>query len=293
MRSVQQSLILVSGTIVLLFMSLPLWASSAITHHSFESKTLGRSYVYNLYTPDGYEESGLRYPVLYLLHGASGTENSWVQQGNVQQTADALIEAGLIPAQLIVIPADPNFWWADSHVEAAQTALVSDLIPHIDASYRSLALREGRTISGYSAGGFGTTNVALKYPQLFAAAAALSPAVYNPVPPASSSATRIDIFQNNGQFDSELWASLNWVSVFDSYKNSGITVPFYINSGDHDRFDIAWHAAGFFQALREHQPELVELRIFDGDHDFAAWGGSLGDALQYLGKFLSAPDAAN
>jgi enterochelin esterase-like enzyme len=289
MRLLQQTCINSFTTVAFLLVSSSLWAASAISHHSFESETLGRSYVYNLYTPDGYEASGLRYPVLYLLHGASGTENSWVQQGGVQQTADALIAAGLIPAQLIVIPADPNFWWADTKAEAAQSALVNDLIPHIDASYRSLALREGRAISGYSAGGFGTTNAALKYPQLFAAAAPLSPAVYNPVPPASSSATRIDIFQNNGEFDPEVWAALNWVSVFDSYKNSGITVPFYINSGDHDRFDIAWHAAGFFQALREHQPELVELRIFDGDHDFAAWGSSLGDAMQFVGKFLSAP----
>lgn len=289
MRFLQQTLVNAVFTVTLLLMSSALWAESSLTHHSFESKTLDRSYVYNLYTPDGYETSGLHYPVLYLLHGASGTENSWVQQGGVQQTADALIRAGLIPAQLIVMPADPNFWWADSHAEAAQTALAGDLIPHIDASYRSLAVREGRAISGYSAGGFGATNAALKYPQLFAAAAALSPAVYNPVPPASSSATRIDIFQNDGEFDPELWASLNWVSVFDSYKNSGVIVPFYINSGDHDRFDIAYHAAGFFQTLREHQPELVELRIFDGDHDFAAWGGSLGDAMQYLGNFLSAP----
>jgi enterochelin esterase-like enzyme len=289
MRFLQQTLIRSFISTALLLVPTSLWAQSTISHHSFESESLGRSYTYNLYKPDGYEESGLRYPVLYLLHGASGTENSWVQQGGVQQTADALIAAGLIPAQLIVIPADPNFWWADSKAESAQTALVNDLIPHVDASYRSMAVREARAISGYSAGGFGTTNAALKYPQLFAAAAALSPAVYNPVPPASSSATRIDIFQNNGEFDPELWASLNWVSVFDSYKNSGIIVPFYINSGDHDRFDIAWHAAAFFQSMREHQPELAELRIFDGDHDFAAWGGSLGDAMQYLGKYLSTP----
>ncbi len=264
------------------------WAG-AITHHNFESTELGRSFAYNLYTPEGYENSGLHYPVLYLLHGAGGTENSWVEQGGIEATVDALIAAGSVPPQLIVIPADPNFWWADSREESAQTALIHELIPHIDANYRTLNSRDGRAIAGYSAGGFGTVNAALHYPQLFAAAAALSPAVYAPVPPASSSATRIEIFQTDGQFDPVLWASLNWVSVINAYKQSNTIVPFYINSGDHDRFDIAFHAAGFFQTLREHQPEFVELRIFDGDHDFAAWGGSVGAAMQYMAGFLAAP----
>ncbi len=263
--------------------------AGTVSHHSFESETLGRSYVYNLYTPDGYDASTQRYPVLYLLHGASGTENSWIRQGSLQETADRLIQAGLIPPLLVVVPADPNFWWADSREEAAQTALITELIPHVDASHRSIAAREGRAIAGYSAGGFGASNAALKYPELFSAAAALSPAVYDPVPPQSSSATRIGIFQSEGRFDPEIWKSLNWVSVIESYRQSGLVVPFYINSGDHDRFDIAYHAAAFYQTLREHQPDRVELRIFDGDHDFAAWGGSLGDAMQYLARFLEAP----
>lgn len=110
------------------------------------------------------------------------------------------------------------------------------------------------------------------------------------MPRASSSATRVAVFQRDGGFDAELWRSLNWVSVFDDYKKSGLIVPFYINSGDHDRFDIAFHAAGFFQALRLHQPELAELRIFDGDHDFDAWGGSVGDAVLYMVRFLTATD---
>jgi enterochelin esterase-like enzyme len=262
--------------------------ASTITHHSMASKLLGRSLDYTLYTPDAYANSQAEFPVLYLLHGAAGNEHSWVRQGDVQQTLDGLIATGAVPAMLVVMPADPNFWWADSHLEAAQSALITELIPHIDATLRTQADRAGRLIAGYSAGGFGTTNAALKYPELFAAAAPLSPAVYHPVPPPSSSATRIEIFQTDGIFDPQRWQALNWVSVFEQYKNTGIVVPFYVNSGDHDRFDIAYHAAAFYQTLRQYQPEQVELRIFDGDHDFAAWGGSFADALQYLAGFLRA-----
>lgn len=279
-----------SSLCLLSFLSLSssVWAGT-ISQHSFDSATLQRPYVYSLYTPDGYESSGLQYPVLYLLHGNLGTEKSWVEQGNLQSTADALIAAGSIPAQLIVVPADPNFWWSDTATEMSRTALVADLIAHIDSSYRTLETREGRAIGGYSAGGFGAANAALQYPELFAVAAPLSPAVYAVVPPPTSSGRTTPIFHRDGQFDPALWQAATWTALIDEYKASGTVVPFYINSGDHDRFDIAYHATVFYQALRVHQPDHVELRIFDGDHNFAAWGGSLGDAMQYMAKYLAAP----
>jgi len=264
-------------------------SASEVVHKTFTSKTLNRDYVYNIYLPDGYQGSNLDYPVLYLLHGNLGTEESWVGPGNIQQTADALIAAKKIHPQLIVVPADPKFWWADGVEEKALTAFIQDLVPHIDASYRTLTDRQGRAIGGYSAGGFGTVNIALQYPEMFAAAAPLSPAVYAPIPPMDSSATRQDTFLSNGEFDADLWASKNWVSFIDDYKEKGIIVPFYINTGDHDRYDIAYFAAVFYQALREHQPDHTELRIFDGDHNFAAWGETVGNAMEYMSGYMSAP----
>ena len=263
--------------------------ASEVRHLSFQSETLGREYVYNIYLPDGYQDSAVSYPVLYLLHGNLGTEDSWVGPGNIQQTTDRLIADESIEPLLIVIPADPKFWWADGPDELAMTALIKDLREQVEGQFRTIEGREGRAIAGYSAGGFGTANIALRYPQLFAAAAPLSPAVYTPVPPADSSATRQDTFLTDGEFDPARWEASNWVSFIDEYKASGIVVPFYINTGDHDRFDIAYHAAIFYQALREHQPEFAEFRVFDGDHNFAAWGGTVGLAMQYLSQFLAAP----
>lgn len=280
-----------TGYALLIVVFSVLWQAACagtVTSHSMDSAVLSRPLAYTLYTPDAYaEETAGRFPVLYLLHGAAGTEHSWARGGNIEATVDALIAAGTIPPMLIVMPADPNFWWTDSHLESSQAALITELIPHIDATLRTQSHRGGRLIAGYSAGGFGTANAALRFPHLFAAAAPLSPAVYDPVPPASSSATRAEIFLQDGQFSAERWRSLNWVSVFDAYRQSGVIVPFYINSGDHDRFDIAYYAAGFYQQLREHQPDHVELRIFDGDHDFAAWGGSVGDAITYMAQYLT------
>jgi len=259
--------------------------ASELKSASLESELLGREFKYTIYLPDGYESDDATYPVVYLLHGNRGTENSWFRGADLQVQLDGLIAADEIQPMLVVTPADPRYWWADGY-EPVLTSFVEELIPHIDTQYRTEADRTGRAIGGYSAGGFGTANIVLQYPELFAAAAPLSPAVYVPVPPADSSATSQDTFVSSGEFDAGLWERNNWVSFIEGYKASGIIVPFYINTGDHDRFDIAYHAAVFYQALREHQPEFTELRIFDGDHDFAAWGGSIGDALKYMNQFL-------
>lgn len=267
--------------------------ASTIQQGMFESSLLSRPFLYSVYLPTAYEPAGdQRYPVLYLLHGASGNERSWTRLGNVQATLDELIEAGAVPPMLVVMPADPNFWWADSHLESVRSAFMTELLPHIDEQFRTHAERGGRVIAGYSAGGFGAANFAMRYPDMFAAAGLLSPAVYDPVPPDSSSAMRSPVFQRDGEFSAERWRTLNWVSAFEEYVDGGQHVPMYINSGDHDRFDIAYHAAALFQALRQHQASHVELRIFDGDHDFAAWGGSLGDALIYLSRHLDGLQAS-
>ena len=68
----------------------------------------------------------------------------------------------------------------------------------------------------------------------------------------------------------------------DDYRDSGLTVPFYINSGDHDEFAIAYHAAVLYETLRQHQPDAVELRIVDGAHNWEVWRSTLPDTLTFL-----------
>lgn len=263
--------------------------AGTITHHSFDSATLDRAYKYNIYLPDDYTSGNLAYPVLYLLHGSNGSENDWPLYGNVQQTADILIDKGVIPPTIIVMPGSES-WWVDGNNENAKTAFFADLIPHVEESFRAISERNGRLVAGLSAGGYGTVNFVLEYPEMFAAGAALSPASYVPYPPATSSAHRHPAFLDaDGKFDRDLWERLNYTSHIESYMAQDIVVPLYINSGDHDEFDIAFHAATLYQSLREHQPNEVELRVVDGDHDWAVWAGTLSEALAYIFRFSSDP----
>ncbi len=249
---------------------------------TFRSEALGRDYKYTIYLPDSYKNDSKKYPILYLLHGAGGDENEWIAKGGLRETMDALIARKLIKPMVVIMPGHTAAWWVDGAKDKGETALVKEVMPHAEAKYRIDAVRANRLIAGLSAGGFGALNLVMKYPQMFAASAILSPAIYDPVPPSHSSGVRQPPFQKDGKFDPELWKSLNYVSHIEGYKKSGVVVPLYINSGDHDTFSIAFHAATLYERLRLHQPDAIELRIVNGDHEWMVWRDTLGDALLFM-----------
>jgi enterochelin esterase-like enzyme len=273
-----------------LFIFALLLASTAragdIVLETFKSDAIGRDYKYTVYLPDGYKTGDKRYPILYLLHGAGGDENEWVAKGGARETMDALIARRLIAPMVVIMPGHTAAWWVDGAKEKGETALLKEVMPHAEAKYRTEAGSGKRLIAGLSAGGYGTLNLVMKYPKMFAAAAILSPAIYDPVPPGHSSGVRQPPFQKDGKFDADLWKSLNYPVHIEGYKKSGTVVPLYINSGDHDTFGIALQAAMLYERLRLHQPSAVELRVVDGDHEWMVWRDTLGDALQFMNARL-------
>ena len=266
----------------------PAWAGEVFLE-TFRSEAIARDYRYTVYLPDSYKNGSMRYPILYLLHGAGGDENEWLQKGGLRETMDALIAQRLIKPMVVVMPGHTAAWWVDGAKEKGETALVKEVMPHAEGKYRIDAVRGNRLIAGLSAGGYGALNLVLKYPQMFAAAAILSPAIYDPVPPSHSSGVRQPPFQKDGKFDPDLWKSLNYVSHIEAYKKGGTIVPLYINSGDHDTFGIALQVAMLYERLRLHQPTAVELRVINGDHEWMVWRDTLGDALKFMNERIAGP----
>ena len=256
---------------------------------TLKSEALGRDYKYTIYLPDSYAKDTKRYPVLYLLHGAGGDENEWLAKGGLRETMDAMIARNQIQPMVVVMPGHTQGWWVDGAKDKAETALVKEVMPHAEGKYRIDATRTNRLVAGLSAGGYGALNLAMKYPQQFAATAILSPAIYDPVPPSHSSGVRNHPFQKDGKFDADLWKSLNYPTHLEAYKKSGVIVPLYINSGDHDTFSIALHATTLYERLRLHQPNAIELRIVNGDHEWMVWRDTLGDALQFMSARVAGP----
>ena len=139
-----------------------------VTHHTFFSKALNREVGYCLYLPPGYAtEATRRYPVIYNLHGAGGNELHSFADAKVLHEG---IVAGRWAPMIMVLPNGGQATFYKDSFDGklpAETLIIRELLPHIDATYRTIASRAGRAIEGFSMGGRGSTRLALKYPELF------------------------------------------------------------------------------------------------------------------------------
>ncbi|CAM3398994.1 hypothetical protein DEDE109153_15250 [Deinococcus deserti] len=206
--------------------------------------------------------------------------------GNVKQHADRLIGKGEMPPTIIVMPSANTTWYVDRK-KKMESAFINELIPHVDRTYSTIAKRDGRMIGGLSMGGYGTVRFVMKYPELFRSAAALSPAIYDPEVPSSSSARRVGVF-GASEFDPAVWTELNYPKLLPGFLSKKIQVPMYINSGDDDVFLIHKDATNLYERLRMNgQP--AQLRIVEGGHAWDVWESTISDAMKYMASFVSRP----
>ena len=145
-------------------------------YYSEVNKAMRRCFVY---TPPGYDKNTKkRYPVLYLQHGGGENETGWSSQGRANLIMDNLIAEGKAKSFIIVM--DNGTWtmsgprrseggtwppkgWADGFTNT----LLKDIIPMIDASYRTLANQKNRAMAGLSMGGMQTRVITLANPDVF------------------------------------------------------------------------------------------------------------------------------
>lgn len=139
-----------------------------LRYETFESDAAGRDVSYLIYLPPGFEKGGSeRYPVVYWLHGIGGS-----QQGVPRMCANITkaIEAKKMPMTIFVFAngmVDSFYCDAVNDDRPVESMIVKDLIPHVDKTYPTIAMREGRMIEGFSMGGFGAAHLGFKYPEMF------------------------------------------------------------------------------------------------------------------------------
>ncbi|HZO85562.1 MAG TPA: alpha/beta hydrolase-fold protein [Verrucomicrobiae bacterium] len=138
---------------------------------SFTGPQTGAPITFTIYLPAGYGAGSNRYPVVYHLHGLGGFHNS-PQISTVPPSHEAAVAAGVIEPCIIVFPDGyQDSFWADSanSTKPAETNVRSEIIPYVDANYRTIASRGRRVIQGFSMGGFGAAKFAAKFPDTFCA----------------------------------------------------------------------------------------------------------------------------
>lgn len=140
---------------------------------SFSGPETGGLVTFSLYLPPGYQESSNSYPVIYHLHGIGGTHDGG-QINTVPVSLESAVAAGIIQPCIIVFPDGYNdSFWADAVNEnkPAETNILREIIPYVEANYRASAARRHRVVQGFSMGGFGAAKFATKFPGHFACCA--------------------------------------------------------------------------------------------------------------------------
>ncbi len=137
-----------------------------------------------VYTPPSYDATNKSYPVLYLLHGSGGDENSWTEAGRANQILDNMIAEELIKPMIVVMPngnvkldaapgegSDPDVEPSANNTSSmfgdVEHVFMHDIVDYIDERYRTITAKQGRAIAGLSLGGLHTLYISLNNPDSF------------------------------------------------------------------------------------------------------------------------------
>lgn len=149
-----------------------------VSYVYYDSKTLGRTRTLLIYTPPGFDINGkTKYPVLYLVHGGSDTEETWTKVGRANFIADNLIAQKKAVPMIIVMPyANVMPGPADGFTKD----VLNDIIPYVEANYPVLTDSKNRAIAGFSVGGGQTLNIGLMNTDKFAYVCSYAPYTATP-----------------------------------------------------------------------------------------------------------------
>ena len=143
-------------------------APNGTQYQTFTSAVLGQEVSYLVWLPPGYEQVTKRFAVIYWLHGMGANQRGGASMF-VPQVEAAMKEGKLPPCIVVSVNGMVRSFYCDSSDGQLpmESVIIKDLIRHVDATYRTIAKREGRVIEGYSMGGYGAAHLGFKYPELF------------------------------------------------------------------------------------------------------------------------------
>jgi S-formylglutathione hydrolase FrmB len=295
--------------------------ASRVEHRSFHSDALGVDKHVVIYVPAGYDQHpATHYPVFYYLHGLGGDETNWVDGGKLDTTADALALQAIV-----VMPDGDDSFYIDSaapidyddcmktgaglffpershretcvHANRYETYMTKDLIGWVDATYRTITTRDGRAIAGLSMGGYGAWMLALRHPDLFAAAASHSGVVSllyaGPHPYVAGKERFVTdphlvalVAGNIGAWlvsrfgpDLDNWKKLDPGTLIDTLEPGKLAL--YLDCGTEDDFKLNDAAAYVHDKLLARK---IDHAYFEGPggHNFAFWAPRLPKSLAFL-----------
>lgn len=278
----------------------PATPSTLVEYSSLNSPSLGRELKFGIMLPSSYStETNRRYPVLYFLHGMNGSEREFERRG-VATAISRLRADGKIGDLIIVAPAGENSFYLNSkNGPQYEDAILKDLIPHIEKTYRVVAGARSRAIQGISMGGFGAMLIAFKHPEMFSSISAHSAALFIELPKPSGSDRRVQYLSRligsifGDPPDDAFFQANNPMSLIETnaaaIKKAGLKI--YFDVGDQDRYG--------FQDTNKQLDERAtkagvqhEFHVFPGNHGWEYMISVADHSYGFLWKYLPAAKPA-
>jgi len=264
-------------------------AHGEVSEKWYFARTTGQWRRALVYTPPEYRKNlSRRFPVLILQHGMGEDESGWTRQGRAQFILDNLLAAGKTQPMIVVMdrgyaskPGAPSFSLAgDARLRDLQLAfgafadvVIRDLIPTIDASYRTIADRRHRAIAGLSMGGMQTLFIASRHLDEFAYVASLSgPLLYGKDP--------------DERLDAALQESLDPKTAYDGLfsdpaKFNQQVKLLWLGAGTEEK-DLHARVSDFAAALRRTGVRVVFFESPGTAHEWQTWRRDLFDLAPRL-----------
>lgn len=247
---------------------------------SFASEKLKLTWKYKVYLPQGYDKnSDEKYPVLYMLHGMGENSGSILEKSDSKNILDYIMKD---KDKMLVVYVDgfSSFYVDSEYDKMMETAIVDELISHIDQTYKTSNDAKDRAIGGVSVGGYGAARLSLKHPDLFSKAMLISPTVWKNLDKDSLIRRNYRAFSDG----KEIWSD-------DIYKKNLPTnfiddnskkVSFYIEANENDKTIAIGDIEKFAKDL-ENNKVKVELKKdkSDKDHNWEYWKGVIKDGYAW------------
>ena len=259
-----------------------------IVTDSLYSNILKASVKYNVYLPDGFEESGKTYPVVYLLHGLGGNYTDWAKKASAKSIADELIGTGEAVEMVIIMPnaggADRhNVWNGYFNMPGwnYEDFFFQELVPAAEKKYRAVGDKGHRAVMGLSMGGGGSTVYCQRHPNMFSSCYAMSAWLdYEPGQVGESDQVKDKLYYVCQSVREH--SAIDFIDQADEATLEKLrTVKWFIDCGDDD-FLVTLS----FQLHMKMKAKKVksELRVRNGIHNWEYWHGSLRLALPFASR---------
>ena len=247
-----------TGSFSVKFASLMQATGTELRDQTIKSTVLGRTMKYSVYLPKGYDKSK-EYPVLYMLHGANGSNNDWLNGGKINVNASNAASEGTAPEMIVICPdCGGNNFYCDNYGGndiKYMTYFFTEFLPTVENLYAVKKDRASRAIGGLSMGGFGSLYYGLLHPEMFSYVYACSPATY------------IDGAPNLYEL----------LSKADVSKLPGITIEIGTE-------DFLFQSAGSFKQALDANKVPNEYITRAGTHDWPFWAACTPKIMKKLGE---------